>query len=252
MKTAFSILIIATTLTSLSFMAYRSFMGNGVKSGTSIPSIDEAQYGTVETATFSMGCFWGPDSRFGVIDGVIRTKVGYAGGEKTNPTYHSLGNHAETIQVDYDPERVSYGDLLKVFWGGHDPGRRPYSSQYRSIIFYHDEGQKDLAGETKEEVKGEVYTEIISYSKFYRAEDYHQKYRLRQESKLFKEYKNMFPTDRDIVDSTSATKVNGYIYGYGDEEQLMEELPKLGLSQEGQYRVLELFRRREKPDTCGF
>lgn len=246
MKNEFSFLLLAFVFLLLSFMAYKNFIESGADNNTGIPTIDENKTEKVETATFSMGCFWGPDAMYGVIEGVIRTRVGYAGGHKTNPTYHDLGNHAETVQIDYNPEKVSYLDLLQVFWKSHTTGIKPLTSQYRSIIFYHDQEQKSLAEETKQQVIAEgrqVYTEIRPYSKFYRAEDYHQKYRLRQESTLFKEYKNMYPNGRDIVDSTSAARVNGYISGHGDENQLLEELPKLGLSKEGQERVLELYRR---------
>ncbi|MEJ2315296.1 MAG: peptide-methionine (S)-S-oxide reductase [Nitrospirota bacterium] len=76
--------------------------------------------------------------------------MGYAGGRKGNPTYHSLGDHSEAIQIDYDPEKVSYEELLRVFWGGHDPGSQSWSRQYRNILFYHDPKQKELALKSRE------------------------------------------------------------------------------------------------------
>ncbi|MFB6190699.1 MAG: peptide-methionine (S)-S-oxide reductase, partial [Candidatus Nanohaloarchaea archaeon] len=74
----------------------------------------------LEKAAFGMGCFWGPDALFGSLEGVVRTRVGYAGGEKKDPTYKDLGNHTETVLVEYDPERIGYEDLLDVFWENHD------------------------------------------------------------------------------------------------------------------------------------
>ncbi|HSJ55628.1 MAG TPA: peptide-methionine (S)-S-oxide reductase, partial [Anaerolineae bacterium] len=108
---------------------------------------------------------------------MIRTRVGYAGGDKEDPTYRSLGNHAETIEIDYDPQQITYEELLELFWRSHEPATRPYSRQYASIIFYHDEEQKRLAEETmarEAERRGRsLYTEIVPYERFWPAEDYH-------------------------------------------------------------------------------
>src|SRR5512139_1601147 len=126
------------------------------------------------------------------MDGVIRTRVGYAGGSKADPTYHDLGDHAETLQIDYDLTRISYRDLLDIFWQSHTPTRRSWSRQYASIIFFQNEEQKRLAIETRdreEERRGtEIHTEIRPYSRFFLAEDYHQKYRLQQERELMREF----------------------------------------------------------------
>src|SRR5512139_3348159 len=125
------------------------------------------------------------------MDGVIRTRVGYAGGSKADPTYHDLGDHAETLQIDYDPTRISYRDLLDIFWQSHTPTRRSWSRQYASIIFYQDEEQKRLAIETRdreEERRGtKIHTQILPYSRFHLAEAYHQKYHLQQEGRLMRE-----------------------------------------------------------------
>lgn len=118
---------------------------------------------------------------------MVRTRVGYAGGTTQGPTYRSLGDHSETIQIDYDPTEISYAELLDVFWDSHNPAYPDHSRQYMSIVFYHDEVQKRLAMETKarQEVRAgsQVFTEIVPYTEFYLAEDYHQKYRLRQGSR---------------------------------------------------------------------
>ena len=86
---------------------------------------------------------------------MVRTRVGYAGGTKDNPTYHNLGSHSETIQIDYDPVQISYEELLRVFWDSHLPIFPPFSQQYKSAIFYHDENQQRLAEESKVRVEAE-------------------------------------------------------------------------------------------------
>jgi methionine-S-sulfoxide reductase len=113
---------------------------------------------------------------------VVRTRVGYAGGSKGNPTYHSLGDHSETIEIDYDPTVIPYRALLDVFWRSHSPTIRSWSRQYASIIFYHSEEQKRMAEEsrtmTASRLHGAVATEIVPYTGFTLAEDYHQKHAL--------------------------------------------------------------------------
>jgi len=142
-----------------------------------------------EFATFAAGCFWGVEDAFYKIDGVINTKVGFSGGEKVNPTYEEVCNgdtgHAESVLIEYNPQKVSYKDLLKIFWSIHNPttlNRQGFDigSQYRSVIFYHNEEQKNLAMESlteeQKKYKQKIVTEIVPAKKFYPAEEYHQKY----------------------------------------------------------------------------
>ncbi len=204
-----------------------------VRAGGEIGTGDGAAPSQIETATFALGCFWGPDARFGRIKGVVRTRVGYTGGTTENPTYHGLGDHSEAVEMDYDPSVVSYSDLLDVFWKSHNPGSRPCSRQYRSAIFYHNEEQKRLALESRKAVEagtGKVYTEIEPAGRFYRAEDYHQKYYLRQRPDLLNELRKTYPRDRDLVDSTAAARVNGYLGGNGScalaHRELKDILPQ--------------------------
>jgi len=168
---------------------------------------------------------------------VVRTRVGYAGGKKRGPTYYDLGDHSETVEIDYDPNRVSYGELLQVFWEGHDPATRPWSRQYASIIFYHNDEQKRLAVESKNGVETrlgkKVHTEIRPFAGFYLAEDYHQKYFLRHVAPLILEYARIYPDAMDFVNSTAAARVNGYLGGYGESGDLRANLDRLGLSEEG-------------------
>ena len=176
--------------------------------------------------------------------------MGYAGGATANPTYHNLGDHSETIQIDYDPRQISYEELLAVFWDSHYP-TAPRSSQYKSIIFYHHEEQKRLAIELKEKEESrlgsKIFTEIIAFSKFYPAEDYHQKYYLRQDRELMKDFNIIYPATGDFISSTAAARINGYVGGYGTPETLQEELPSYGLSDTGRDRLLKIADRGLKP-----
>ena len=163
--------------------------------------------------------------------------MGYAGGRMVNPTYRQMGDHTETFQVDYDPTLISYGELLDLYWNSHNPFRQTMSRQYMNIIFTHNEEQEKLARESKalleQKQNGEVATEIVSFSKFYPAEDYHQKYYLQGRSALMNEFKRFYPNFQDFIDSTAAARVNGYISGYGDTASLSLELEDLGLSPRG-------------------
>ncbi len=144
-----------------------------------------------QLATFGMGCFWGVESVFRQVKGVVDVAVGYEGGTFKNPTYEDVCDnktgHAEVAQVEYDPAQVSYEDLLEVFWLNHDPTTLnqqgpDVGSQYRSVIFYFTPEQKKaaLASKEKLEKSGEfdrpIVTEIVSAKEFYRAEEYHQRY----------------------------------------------------------------------------
>jgi peptide-methionine (S)-S-oxide reductase len=142
-------------------------------------------------ATFGAGCFWGVEAAYRQIPGVLSTSVGYLGGTMKNPTYKDVctgkTGHAEVVQVTYDPSRVTYDDLLTVFWENHDPttlNRQgpDIGPQYRSAIFYHDEAQKKAAESSKEErdksgrYRRPIVTEITPATEYYEAEDYHQQY----------------------------------------------------------------------------
>jgi peptide-methionine (S)-S-oxide reductase len=179
---------------------------------------------------------------------VVRTRVGYAGGGKENPTYHSLGDHSEAIQIDFDPSRVSYGALLKVFAETHEPFNRSWSRQYASIIFYHGEEQQRAAQaflkSLEEEAGHKVQTEILPFRKFYLAEDYHQKHSLRGRPEIAAEYYAVYPDLKDFLASTAVTRANGYAGGYGNQEGLKRDLPGLGLSPKGQQSLSRIISRR--------
>jgi len=142
----------------------------------------------------------GPDARLGCLDGVVRTRVGYAWGTTPDPTYHRPGGHTETIEIDYDADAVSYEDLLAVFWASHDPRTPAYSRQCRSAIFVHDDER--TAAENSPHVigarSGRVSTVLEPLDRFCRAEDYHQKYRLRAQRRVAGELRALSP-DRERV-----------------------------------------------------
>lgn len=179
--------------------------------------------------------------------------MGYAGGTTDHPTYHSLGEHAETIQIDYDPARISYSELLDVFWKSHIPARS-WSRQYMSAIFYHNEDQKRLATETRDREaarrKSRIFTEILPFTAFYLAEDYHQKYRLRHEPDLMREFMAVYPDSRDFTGSTAVARVNAYLDGYGTPEALQAEVNSLGLSSEGSKKLLDIVATRSASRGC--
>lgn len=174
--------------------------------------------------------------------------MGYAGGSKENPTYRSLGDHTESIQVAYDPGVISYEELLDVFWASHNPVGRSVSVQYASIIFYHDEAQRELAEKTLEREEAlsgrEITTEIVPYTEFWLAEDYHQKYYLRGTRPLMAALNGLYPDAAALRDSTAAARLNGYVGGHGTLEQLDREINQLGLSQEAQEQLMEIVRPR--------
>ncbi len=179
----------------------------------------------------------------GCQTGVIRTRVGYTGGSGKDPTYHHLGDHTETVQVDFDAALISFLDLLEIFWSSHDATRGAWSRQYMSAIFYHDKEQGRLARELKgrrdERAKRKLQTEIVPATEFYLAEEYHQKYTLQGDRFLMREFWNIYPNFADFVDSTSAAKVNGYLYGCRSLVDLRTELGSFGLSPEGNARLFE-------------
>jgi peptide methionine sulfoxide reductase msrA/msrB len=124
-------------------------------------------------ALFALGCFWGVEAEFGSVDGVVATRVGYCGGLKENPTYHSLGDHTETVEVTYDPSKVTYRELVGLFQKNADPEGQ-YTTQYMNTVFYKNDGQMR---EALDVLGGDSM--IRPATKFYSAEDYHQKYYLR-------------------------------------------------------------------------
>ena len=144
-----------------------------------------------EKAVFAAGCFWGVEETFRVLPGVISTRVGYTGGGMKNPSYElvctNLTGHAEALEIEYGPKKITYAKLLEVFWNSHNPttwNRQgpDIGTQYRSAIFYHGEKQKTgaeksiAALEKSGKWKSKIVTQVVPAKEFYQAEEYHQKY----------------------------------------------------------------------------
>jgi peptide-methionine (S)-S-oxide reductase len=153
------------------------------------------------------------------------------------------------VEIDFDPNLISFKELLAIFWESHSPGSRPRSRQYMTAIFFHNDQQKKLALETKDQVaariKGEVYTQILPADEFYLAEEYHQKYFLRRYPELLSELNAIYPVAKDFVASTTVTRLNGYVAGYGTRAGLEAELSSLGLSPAGTKRLLGMVSKSE-------
>lgn len=184
---AFVVLACAVLATALALSAQKN-AGQSNNNSEGTKSMDGV---SLDTATFGEGCFWCTEAVFQRLEGVISVESGYSGGTVPNPTYEQVctgtTEHAEVTQITYDPSRVSYDELLKVFWKTHDPttlNRQGNDSgtQYRSVIFYHNEKQKELAEKYKKDLdasgawKDPIVTEISPFKVFYKAESYHQDY----------------------------------------------------------------------------
>lgn len=184
------------------------------------------------TATFGMGCFWGPDARFGAMPGVVRTRVGYAGGTEPAPSYYSLGDHTEVVRVEYDPTALDYSDLLDVFWANHNPFSAAFKRQYRGVVLVHDDAQREAAeasAAARADRTGQsVETAIESLDSFTPAEDYHQKYELRSTPVLGDELEDIYGPA--LVDSTAAARLNGFVAGHGDPDQREAVLADVALT----------------------
>jgi peptide-methionine (S)-S-oxide reductase len=172
---------------------------------------------------------------------VIRTKVGYAGGEKQDPTYRSLGDHSETVQIEYDPAKISYGDLLDVFWDSHDATLLSFSRQYMSVIFYHNDEQKRLAMDSKEREetrrKNKVFTDIVPATEFYLAEDYHQKYYLQRIPGFTKEFRGIYPDIEDFVSDGKYRQFRPICGSEGKAARVRQSWPGTGLCRAQQSEV---------------
>ena len=178
----------------------------------------------------------------------MRTRVGYAGGAHADPTYHDLGDHAEAFQLDFDPAQIRYEELLALFWASHQPARPAYRSQYMAAVFPGSPAQRELADASRARLATEkrivVETPVIEGARFYRAEDYHQKYYLRHDATLMRELEDLAP--RAFIDSPVAARLNGYVAGHGSLAQLDAERARLALSPTGADYLDKLVRSKAR------
>ena len=158
--------------------------------------------------------------------------MGYCGGTTPEPTYRNIGDHAEAVQLHFDPALISYDDLLALFWDGHDPtfGK---GSQYRAGLYCEDDEQlaagRRTASALQQQLGAPVVTEIVLGKPFYSAEGYHQKWRLRQTAAVFEALAEHYPDEETFLASTAAAKANAYVSGHGSAAQLERDLPLLRL-----------------------
>lgn len=154
-----------------------------------------------------------------------------------NPTYRSLGDHTESVQLEFDPSRITYDELLNIFWNNHDC-TSARSKQYMSAIFYHSEEQREKALASRDQFQAsqsrKIVTKVDEAQTFYNAEDYHQKYILRQNPSILAEL-NL--SDAELITSHVAARLNGYLGGHGTQEQLQEELDDFVLSNKAKEKI---------------
>lgn len=165
-----------------------------------VPSVNRTMNDSLEVATFGSGCFWCTEAIFSRLEGVVQVVPGYSGGTVPNPTYEQVctgtTGHAEVCQITYDPRRISYDELLEVFWKTHDPTTpnrqgNDVGPQYRSVIFYHNEYQRERAEHYKRLLDSSgifpapIVTEIVPFGAFYPAEEYHHRYFERNPDKAY-------------------------------------------------------------------
>ena len=192
---------------------------------TAVREYDDAQPSEVETATFGIGCFWGPDAQFGAVDGVVRTRVGYAGGTKREPTYHALGDHTEVLQVAYDPTQQTFADLLTLVFQGHDPHSQARKRQYQNVVFTGTPNQQQtmLAWLDDHDYTAEgIATRIEQLDRFVPAEAYHQKYNLRSNESLMSTFDAAGYDDDQLCESPLAAALNGRIAGHDVSISLLD------------------------------
>lgn len=198
----------------------------------------------LKTATLAMGWFWTPDAKFGIVNGVIRTRVGYCGGSTINPTYNNIRDHAETLEFDYDGDKITYEEIIKGFWDSHAPENKTGISQYRSIIFYRTDEERIIAENSKKDFEKTLSisfnTEIVPLDKFYLAENYHQKFYLQKASILMKELSLKYSNFKDFINSTLTCKLNGYCKGYGTIEMLKDNIDKFQLNEKSKKALMDI------------
>lgn len=203
----------------------------------------------IQTVTIGMGCFWSPDALFGQLTGIMRTRVGFAGGTKDNPTYRQLGDHTETVEMDFDSGIVSLETILNLFWSYHNPGNiNDYKGQqYRSLVLFRDPIQHSVIREvmrtSEEQGKGILDTEVAPYTGFYLAEDRHQKYYLKRYPDAIKKLRTFFPTDEELTNATLAARLNGLAKGYTNLEKIINEIRTWQISREEQEEIIHLIKR---------
>lgn len=184
----------------------------------------------LSTITLGMGCFWSPEALFGSLPGVVRTRVGYAGGTTEHPTYREMGDHSETVELDFDPEILSYEALLETFWNRHNPiNINGYKGrQYQSLLLFRDRQQEEAFRRAKERMEAEkgrpLETEIVPFRGFHPAEPRHQKYYLKRYPDAIAKLSELYSSEEELTNSTLAARLNGLAKGFANRERLLREI----------------------------
>lgn len=181
----------------------------------------------------------------------MRTRTGYAGGRSTNPNYQDVGFHSEVIEVDYDPSLITYEALVSHFFESHNATSKPYYQRIKSLVFYRDEAEKEIAQKIIEQQKQIavqkgllVYTELKPYEVLYLAEPEHQLKALKAEVSLHSELLEMFGNESNLQNSILGSKLNGFLYGFGSHSEIESILSQSGLSEASKSRVWAIYNQR--------
>jgi peptide-methionine (S)-S-oxide reductase len=201
------------------------------------------EHGIEQSVTLGMGCFWGPEALFGHLPGVVRTRVGYAGGTTKFPSYTYIANHSETVELDFNPSLITLEQLLNVFWDNHKPSNiNGYKGrQYNSILLYRNEEQQAVITEIHRK-KGEPDTEIVPYSRFHLAEERHQKYYLKRFPDAILKLSELYSSPEDLQVSTLAARLNVLAKGYTNLERIRNEIAEWLIPAPEQEKLVQLIR----------
>ncbi|MFD0673880.1 peptide-methionine (S)-S-oxide reductase MsrA [Cohnella sp. GCM10027633] len=181
-----------------------------------------------DALTLGMGCFWSPEALFGAMPGVVRTRVGYAGGTTAEPMYRDMGDHSEVVEIDFDPAIVPLERLLETFWTNHNPVNiNGYKGrQYQSMLLYRDEEQEEAFHRVKdlmETSQGSLATEIAPLRAFHLAEPRHQKYYVKRFPDAMAKLCKRYPDEEALHASTLTARLNGLAKGFTNLERIVRE-----------------------------
>jgi len=196
-------------------------------SPTALVEFDERAPTETETATFGLGCFWGPDARFGVIDGVVRTRVGYAGGTAPDPSYRALGDHTEVVQLEFGPG-LRFEELLDVAFAEHDPRRQPANRQYHNVVFVASDDQDERLSSYLADRgfdRSAVETRLEPLERVHLAEPYHQAFHLRGRRWITDAFGAAGYDDADVRESPAAATLNAHVAGHDVEVPFLDPFP---------------------------
>ncbi|GLX67176.1 peptide-methionine (S)-S-oxide reductase MsrA [Paenibacillus glycanilyticus] len=200
------------------------------------------------TITLGMGCYWSPEALFGAMPGVIRTRVGFAGGTTAEPVYRNMSDHTETVELAFDAAIVTYDELLETFWNNHNPYNiNGYKDrQYQSLLLYRDAEQGELFRGIKsriEQDKGPLDTELAQLKTFYPAEGRHQKYYLKRFPNAVDQLRRLYPSDEEMERSTLVARLNGVAKGFLNLERLLSEMEQWPIADGQRDEMAAIIRR---------